>query len=159
MTWQNYLPGKMNYIHLDAASGSLSLNSVTIAPKSLSDFRDAVSRLGFVVREMHPNNDFVTFSLSGKLKDEEFGIDITYEGEKLYSVWLAWDGGITKKKGYETSEKELLIDKNQLSRFLSKILGKLPDDQDYTHDVFQFAAHVSRGIFEINNRFDRTPLV
>lgn len=128
----------MNTIHLDPSSGSLSLDSVAIAPKSVGQLRDAFSRLGLAVREMHPNNDLVAFALSGELRGEEFGINITYRNEELHSVWLAWDGGITKKKGYETSEKELLTDKNQLSRFVSKILGKPPDVKEYTHDVFQF---------------------
>ncbi len=128
----------MNNILFASSSGSLAINTVTIAPKSLSEIRDAFSCLGLVVREMHPTSDLVSFALSGEFHGEQFGIYITYKGEELYSAWLAWDGGITRKKGYETTEKELLVDKNQLSRLFSKIIGKSPDVKEYTHDAFHF---------------------
>ena len=81
----------MNKIHLDLSSGYLALDSVTIAPTSLHEIHDAFSRLGLIVREIHPTSDLVSFAFSGEFHGEHFGINITYKDEELYSVWLAWD--------------------------------------------------------------------
>lgn len=128
----------MNTIAIDLSSGALLVGATVIAPKSIDEFRQTVLGLGLSIREMVPNAGFITFGMSGTWCGETFGINITYHDGVLQPVWLAWAGGIKSKKGYETTEVELVADKNRLSKLLSKYFKKDPDIQEHTHDVFEF---------------------
>lgn len=128
----------MNKITIDASRGILFLNDVPIAPLSIVQLRHNLLLAKATAEEILPSIDYITFGLDGSIKGEEFGVNITYQKNALVSVWLAWDGGIVQKKGYETSERELIADKNRLTKFMSRLLGKEPESRFYNHDVFSY---------------------
>lgn len=47
--------------------------------------------------------------------------------------------GIQKKYGYNTTEYQLIADKNRLANLLSKVLGKGPDEIKKTFSAFNFS--------------------
>jgi hypothetical protein len=56
----------------------------------------------------------------------------------LIKICFAWNDGISSKKGYEATENELINDKNKLTRFLEKIVGKRPEVTECTNNVFLY---------------------
>lgn len=128
----------MRKISFDTSVGAVVLDGTIIAPLPLAHFRKALESAVFPADEFRPNNDFTTFGLEGTLDGEIFGINVTYNGNTLEAVWLAWDGGVTKKKGYETSKSELINDKNKLTKILSKILEREPSEKTEAYSNFAY---------------------
>ena len=77
-------------------------------------------------------------STCGSLNEFEFGINFIFENYCMKSVWLSWDGGNTKKYGYNSTENQLIFDKNSLARLLTKVLEKNPDEVKKSFSAFNF---------------------
>lgn len=128
----------MSKILFDTSAGRLLLDGTVIAPLPLQSFRAILTAARLHADEFRPNDDFTTFGLEGNLDGEVFGINISYSRDMFESAWLAWDGGTSKVKGYNTSKKELIADKNKLTKILSQIFGKQPEEQTESYSSFQY---------------------
>lgn len=128
----------MNRISFDTSVGTLLLDGTPIAPLPIQSFRNLLTTVLPRADEFRPNDDFTTFGFEGNFDGEAFGINITYSGDIFDSAWLAWDGGISKIRGYNISKNELIADKNRLTRFLSKALEKEPDEQTESYSSFRY---------------------
>jgi len=128
----------MIQIAFDLNNGNVTANGAVIAPLSLSAFLqiNAAKRLG--AQEVFKTNGRVKYGLTAKISDRIFGMNIAFAESTIDSIYLSWDGGNSGKKGYDATEKELISDKNSLSKMLAKILGKAPEVVEYNHDVFLF---------------------
>ena len=128
----------MNQLDLDKETGRLYLSGVLVAPVTIEALR-AVLKTREVVLVESGGSEFCKFGGDVTFCGEAFGLNITYQEANLYSVWLAWDGGISALKGYETSTAELLSDKRTISRILGKCLAIVPEPIDSAHDSFSFS--------------------
>lgn len=89
--------------------------------------------------ENNKTNTYVhTLSTIGKLNEFEFGINFTFENSLIKNFWLSWDGGNTKNYGYNTTENQLIADKNSLAKLLTKIFDREPDEITKTFSAFHF---------------------
>lgn len=128
----------MSNMQLDVSSGKISIDGHLVAPMNLSGFECAIKANGIEAQDCTRNEGWPTFGLEVKIDGQEFWMNISFKGNELYSVWLSWNGGISEKKGYDTTERELISDKNALSKFLSRKIGKQPEVKDYNRDIFLF---------------------
>jgi hypothetical protein len=118
----------MKKISFDTKNGYLLLDDIRMAPYKEYEFTKIAKENNFEI-ECNKTNTYVhNLSTCGSLNEFEFGINFTFENYRMKSVWLSWDGGNTKKYGYNTTENQLIADKNSLAKLLAEILGKEPDE-------------------------------
>jgi hypothetical protein len=128
----------MKNIKINTISGHLSIDETIISPLEVSRLEATLNELEEKYKKITPTNGWTNFALDAAIVPYKFGLNISYHKNKIHSCWLAWDGGISKGKGYECTENELISDKNRLTKFMAKFLGKAPDEKNYTRDLFQF---------------------
>lgn len=129
---------KTNKMHINFSAGLVELNGVIIAPLGLRETRTALLNADIKFVEFVKNDDWVTIGVDICIFDQNFGMNLDFQKERLSLAWLSWHGGIVGKKGYSSSECDLIKDKNKLSLFLSKNFQKTPDISDYSKDIFNF---------------------
>lgn len=137
----------MNRLELLTATGSIALNGIKILPLSLADFLSAVDDV--IVSEDDLPLDL---GLSGytiepvKFINYAFELKVRFKDGLLKYASLAWEGGVTELKGWDSVLSDLIADKNMLSRRFAKAFNvrrdKISDDQD----CFRF----DWGIIEVN---------
>jgi hypothetical protein len=118
----------MKKISFDTKNGYLLLDSIMMAPLNESEFIKTAKENDIEIEDKKTNTYVHNLSTCGSLNEFEFGINFTFENYCMKSVWLSWDGGNTKKYGYDTTENQLISDKNRLAKLLAKVLGKSPDE-------------------------------
>lgn len=128
----------MSHLKFSIADGKILMDGKTIAPLDFIDFKIIANRIGINFYESSPMKRWKNIGLDVEFSSNKFGMTMSYEEGKLYSCWFGWDGGISKLKGYETTERELIADKNLLTKIMVKNLNKSPDVKNYNHDIFQF---------------------
>ena len=128
----------MNDAKIDLITGNIVVNGVSIAPLTLDEFLRITIQHNIKFKKNIPNEGWSNFGLGVTINNQDFGLNISYSKNELYSTWFSWAGGISEKKGYDTTEKELIADKNSLSKFLTKIIGKEPEEKEYNHNIFLF---------------------
>ena len=128
----------MNNINFSIDDGKIQLNGEIIAPLSLSDFKAAAEKRGVIYNEFHPTAGWTTVGLDVNIISYQFGMNISYSDNTLAGCWFGWDGGISGLKGYNATEKELIADKNSLTKIIASALCRQPDKQNYNNDVFLY---------------------
>jgi len=128
----------MKKISFDTKNGYLLLSGIIIAPLNEYEFTKTAEENKIEIENNQTNTYVHNLSTCGKLNEFEFGINFTFENYCMTSVWLSWDGGNTKKYGYNTTENQLIADKNSLAKLLSEVLGKDPDEIKKTFSAFNF---------------------
>lgn len=129
----------MKIISFDTKNGYLLLDGIMMAPLNEYEFIQ-IAKENNVETEDNKTNTYVhNLSTCGSLNEFEFGINFTFENYCMKSVWLSWDGGNTKKYGYNTTEKQLIADKNRLAKLFAKVLGKNPNNIRKTFSEFNFS--------------------
>ena len=128
----------MKKISFDTKNGYLLLSGVIIAPLNEYEFTKTAEENNIEIENNQTNTYVHSLSTCGKLNEFEFGINFTFENYCMTSVWLSWDGGNTKKSGYDTTENQLIADKNSLTKLLAEVLGKDPDEIKKTFSAFNF---------------------
>lgn len=129
----------MKKISFDTKNGYLLLSGAIIAPLNEYEFTKTAEENNIEIEKNQTNTYVHNLSTCGKLNEFEFGINFTFENYYMTSVWLSWDGGNTKKYGYNTTEKQLISDKNSLTKLLAEVLGKDPDEIKKTFSAFNFS--------------------
>ena len=129
----------MKKISFDTKNGYLLLKDVMIAPLKECEFIKTAKENKIEIENKKTNTCIRNLSTCGSLNEFEFGINFTFENYCMTSVWLSWDGGNTKKYGYNTTEYQLIADKNRLAKLLAKILEKGPDEIKKTFFAFNFS--------------------
>ena len=109
------------------------------APLNESEFIKIAKENNIEIEDNETNTYVPNLSTCGSLNEFEFCINFTFENYCMKSVWLSWDGGNTKKYGYNTTEYQLIADKNRLANLLTKVLGKGPDEIKKTFSAFNFS--------------------
>ena len=109
------------------------------APLNESEFIKIAKENNIEIEDNETNTYVPNLSTCGSLNEFEFGINFTFENYCMKSVWLSWDGGNTKKYGYNTTEYQLIADKNRLANLLTKVLEKCPDEIKKTFSAFNFS--------------------
>lgn len=128
----------MKKISFDTKNGYLLLDNIMIAPLNEYEFIKIAKENNIEIEKNRTNTYVHNLSTCGSLNEFEFGINFNFENYCMTSVWLSWDGGNTKKYGYSTTEKQLISDKNSLTRLLAKVLEKDPDETKKTFSAFNF---------------------
>lgn len=129
----------MKKIFFNTKNGYLLLDDIIIAPLNESEFIKITKENDIEIEKNETNTHMHNLSTCGSLNEFEFGINFIFENYCMTSVWLSWDGGNTKKYGYNTTEKQLLADKNRLVKLLVIVLGKSPDEIKKTFSAFNFS--------------------
>ena len=128
----------MKKISFDTKNGYLLLDDITIAPLNKHEFIKTSRENNIEIKNNETNTYVHNLSACGSLNEFEFGINFIFENHCMKSVWLAWDGGNTKKYGYDTTETQLIADKKSLEKILTKVLSKHPDEIKKTFSAFNF---------------------
>lgn len=109
-----------------------------MAPLNEYDFIKIAKENDIEIENNKTNTYVRNLSTCGSLNEFEFGINFIFENYCMKSVWLSWDGGNTKKYGYNSTENQLISDKNNLARLLAKVLEKNPDEVKKFFSAFSF---------------------
>ena len=109
-----------------------------MAPLNEYDFITIAKENDIEIENNKTNTYVRNLSTCGSLNEFEFGINFIFENYCMKSVWLSWDGGNTKKYGYNSTENQLISDKNNLARLLAKVLEKNPDEVKKIFSAFSF---------------------
>lgn len=109
-----------------------------IAPLKECEFIKTAKENKIEIENNKTNTCIRNLSTCGSLNEFEFGINFIFENYCMKSVWLSWDGGNTKKYGYNSTENQLIFDKNSLARLLTKVLEKNPDEVKKSFSAFNF---------------------
>lgn len=153
----------MKNIKINIEDGTFSIDNTIVAPLDKFTFLDTINKNHIPFEKINSNSITDNFSLDGKIKEYEFGVKLFFKDESIEILWLAWDGGNSKKFGYNTTEDQLISDKNHLTKLLNEIFNKKPDCKKRTNDTFNFhwghistsasiqSSTVSIGIFWKNN--------
>ena len=128
----------MKKISFDTKNGYLLLKDVMIAPLKECEFIKIAKENKIEIENKKTNTCIRNLSTCGSLNEFEFGINFIFENYCMKSVWLSWDGGNTKKYGYNSTENQLIFDKNSLARLLTKVLEKNPDEVKKSFSAFNF---------------------
>lgn len=128
----------MKKISFDTKNGYLLLKDVMIAPLKECEFIKTAKENKIEIENKKTNTCIRNLSTCGSLNEFEFGINFIFENYCMKSVWLSWDGGNTKKYGYNSTENQLIFDKNSLARLLTKVLEKNPDEVKKSFSAFNF---------------------
>ena len=128
----------MKKVSFDTRNGYLLLDGIMMAPLNESDFIKIAKENDIEIEDNKTNTYVHNLSTCGSLNEFEFGINFIFENYCMKSVWLSWDGGNTKKYGYNSTENQLISDKNNLTRLLAKVLEKNPDEVKKTFSAFNF---------------------
>lgn len=129
---------RINKININFSAGLVESNGVIIAPLDLRKARAALLSADIEFMEFVKNDGWITIGVDVCIFDQKFGMNLDFQEDRLSLVWLSWYDGIVGKKGYSSSEEDLIKDKNKLSRFLSENFQKPPEISDYSKDVFNF---------------------
>lgn len=129
----------MKKISFDTKNGYLLLDNILMAPINEYEFIKTSKENNIEIQNNQTNTYVHTLSTCGKLNEFEFGINFTFENSLMKNVWLSWDGGNTKKYGYNTTENQLLDDKKSLAKLLTKIFDRDPDEIKKTFSAFHFS--------------------
>lgn len=128
----------MKKISFDTKNGYILLDNIVIAPLGEIEFIERSIKYKFEIMTNQTNTHIHNFSTFGTLNEFEFGVNFIFENSFMKSIWLFWDGGNSKKYGYNTTENQLIADKNNLAKLLAKIFDKEPDEIQKTFSVFYF---------------------
>ena len=128
----------MKKVSFDTRNGYLLLDSIMMAPLNEYDFIKIAKENDIEIENNKTNTYVRNLSTCGSLNEFEFGINFIFENYCMKSVWLSWDGGNTKKYGYNSTENQLISDKNSLARLLAKVLEKNPDEVKKIFSAFSF---------------------
>lgn len=129
----------MKKVSFDTKNGYLLLDGIMMAPLDEFEFIKTAKENDIEIEDNKTNTYVHNLSTCGSLNEFEFGINFTFENYCMKSVWLSWDGGNTKKYGYNTTENQLIDDKNRLANLLAKVLGKYPDEIKKPFSAFNFS--------------------
>ena len=129
---------KNGKISFDIKNGHLLLDSILMAPLNESEFIKIAKANKIEIKNNQTNTFVHTLSTCGELNEFEFGMNFTFENSSMKNVWLSWDGGNTRKYGYNTTECQLIADKNNLEKLLTKIFNRTPDEITNTFSAFHF---------------------
>ena len=110
-----------------------------MAPLNESEFIKIAKENDIEIEDNKTNTYVHNLSTCGSLNEFEFGINFTFENYCMKSVWLSFDGGNTKKYGYNTTDYQLIADKNRLANLLAKVLKKGPDEIKKKFSAFNFS--------------------
>ena len=128
----------MKKVSFDTKNGYLLLDGIMMAPLNESYFIKIAKENDIEIEDNKTNTFVHNLSTCGILNEFEFGINFIFENYCMKSVWLSWDGGNTKKYGYNSTENQLISDKNNLARLLAKVLKKNPDEVKKSFSAFNF---------------------
>ena len=128
----------MKKVSFDTRNGYLLLDGIMMAPLNEYDFIKIAKENDIEIENNKTNTYVRNLSTCGSLNEFEFGINFIFENYCMKSVWLSWDGGNTKKYGYNSTENQLISDKNNLARLLAKVLEKNPDEVKKIFSAFSF---------------------
>lgn len=128
----------MKKVSFDTRNGYLLLDGIMMAPLNESDFIKIAKENDIEIEDNKTNTYVHNLSTCGSLNEFDFGINFIFENYCMKSVWLSWDGGNTKKYGYNSTENQLISDKNNLTRLLARVLKKNPDEVKKTFSAFNF---------------------
>ncbi|WP_158300033.1 hypothetical protein [Janthinobacterium rivuli] len=129
----------MKTLSFDKESGYFLLDGIMMAPLNESEFIQIAKENNIEIEDNKTNTYVHNLSTCGRLNEFEFGINFIFKNYCMKSVWLSWDGGNTKKYGYNTTEYQLIADKNRLAKLLAEVLGKCPDEIKKTFSAFNFS--------------------
>jgi hypothetical protein len=126
----------MNKLTFSTHDGNILINGQVVAPLSLSDFKMVAEKYRVAYEEFSPNIGWITIGIDVELSSNEFGMNIFYNENILKMCSFSWGGGTSALKGYDTTEGELISDKNKLTKLVARILSKAPDKKSYNNDIF-----------------------
>lgn len=131
------LANKMKKFKIDIVSGNVFLGDVKILPRDKANFC-SVAGLEFVKKSDYSVN-FTIFSNSQTVWGSyPFQAKVWFTGDLLHLFSLHWLDGMTKQKGWNSDESDLIHDKSSLTRLIKKIVGRDPDKTEEYEDIFDF---------------------
>lgn len=126
-------------MEIDVLSGNVLLDHLTILPLGEMDFLLAAGQF-FTNKNNYPVELGLTSYTNGDVKfgSSFFQLEIWFRDSNLEMLSMDWLGGITKEKGWNSSDSDLIHDKNSLTRLVRKMVGKNPERMDEYEDLFEF---------------------
>lgn len=129
----------MSTFEINIFRGVIEVKGAVIAPLDIDGTRVGCVKMKLPIVEHDAKNGWKKIMANISINNEIFGMNMNFFNGKLQSIWFSWLGGKVGKKGYNASERDLIEDKNKLSKLMAKsILGKNPDLKDYNKDVYYF---------------------
>jgi hypothetical protein len=117
----------MNNIIFSNMDGKILLDGEIIAPLSLSDFMLVSKKMAIIHEETQRN-----------ILKHKFRMYISFVQNEMKLCQFYWNGGILNSKGFEVTVRELLADKNSLTKLFREALGVKASKRSYNFDVFSF---------------------
>lgn len=128
----------MNNLTINTSAGTLLINDTIVAPLSEDLFRKLCIQHHIIFSERIPMETRVNIGIATSILNKNFGLVLSYSKGELESVWMTWLDGISAKKGYDTTEAELISDLRKLRSFLVHYFDKSPEEETYNHSVFDY---------------------
>ena len=128
----------MNDIKFSAIDGKILLDGDIVAPLSLSDFMTFSKERNIKHEEVKRNGDWTMIRIDVSILSRKFWMYISFAGNEMESCQFYWNGGILNSKGFEINVRELLVDKNSLTKLFTEALGVKPSKRSSNYDVFSF---------------------
>lgn len=127
-------------MQLQADVGEVFFDGVKVARLKLPDFLSANVGNATPVRNIPSNIASSVYKMSPvEFCNRKFECTFWFKEEVLFLVSLSWLEGRTAALGWSASEKDVLSDKNSLTRMLGKNLKANPQAFDDDQDRFCFA--------------------
>ena len=131
------MANKMKEFKIDIVSGDIFLTDVKILPLDRINFR-SVAGSEFVKKSDWPVNFTIYSNSQTVLGSYPFQAKVWFTGDLLHLFSLHWLDGMTKQKGWNSDESDLIRDKSSLTRLIKKIAGRDPDKTEEYEDIFDF---------------------
>lgn len=127
-------------VQLQTDVGEIFFDNVKVARLKLSDFLSVTVHNAVPVSNIPSNIASAVYKISPvEFCNRKFECTFWFKGEVLFLVSLSWLEGRTAALGWDVLEKDVLSDKNSLTRMLRKNLKANPRTLDDDQDRFCFA--------------------
>jgi hypothetical protein len=128
----------MNNIIFSNMDGKILLDGEIIAPLSLSDFMLVSKKMAIIHEETRRKGEWRMVRIDVNILKHKFWMYISFVQNEMKLCQFYWNGGILNSKGFEVTVRELLADKNSLTKLFSEALGVKASKRSYNFDVFSF---------------------
>lgn len=129
----------MKKIKIDVTTGNIFLDDIHILPLDEVDFLLAFGSQ-FIDKNQYPAEYGLTAYSNSNIACGSYSFEakVWFKNGFLEMLSLHWLDGITKQKGWDSSDADLINDKSSLTRLIKKIAGKNPDKTEDYEDLFKF---------------------
>lgn len=127
----------MKNFYIDTLSGHIFFNDLCVLPLNEKEFILLVYAI-FPKVNKYPNDITVYSNDQAVYGMYAFEANARFDKSQLNGFSLDWLGGITKQKGWNSSDSDLIKDKSSITKFIEKIAKRKPNQCTDYEDTFTF---------------------